>query len=54
MKQKTVGKESESETHVKKKAVWKEYATPTQLIKIAKARYLAGVTIFKLLLCCHA
>ena len=26
----------------------KERATPTQLIKIAKARYLAGVTIFRL------
>ena len=30
----------------------KERATPTQLIKIAKARYLAGVIIFKLSLRC--
>ena len=25
----------------------KEHTTPTQLIKIAKARHLAGVTIFR-------
>ena len=44
MKQKTM----------KQKTIGKQSATPTQLIKIAEARYLAGVTILKLSLCCHA
>ena len=29
----------------------KERTTPTQLIRIAKARHLAGVTIFRLTIC---